>query len=305
MINQPAAQARRFHCKFISSLALRAGKIKLLMKKSIFIFALLSLAPGPVADPLRYVREGNTAYQRGELTTAAKLYTVAADSTDDPGLIAFNLAAVLAAEGEWRMAEQEYLRCLADRECPGERRNFAEYNRGVCLLKRGGKATIFRVAINCFESVLDSNPGDPAFLADVRYNLELAKLLWQQARLREAKPPAANDLPPEEERQLDPPRLPPPELNDPNGSEGGPNRSTANMTPATNGTNAAGTPNATDQKTAGAGTLAPLPDQDQLVKRSPEDTRTYLVKAQARLDAERRANAEMLAGPERKGVRDW
>ena len=95
------------------------------------------------------------------------------------------------------------------------------------------------------------------------------------------------------------------EIQVPNGSEGGPNRSTANMSPASNGNAAAGTPNSTDRKNAGAGTIAPLPDQDQPVKRSPEDTRAYLTKAAARLDAERRANAELLAGPQRKGIRDW
>ena len=275
------------------------------MKRIAIIFGLLSFAAAPMGDELGHVRQGNAAYSRGELATATKFYSLAAESTDDPGLIAFNRGAVFAGKGEWRMAEQEYLRCLADRDCPPERKTFAEYNRGVCLIKRGGKATIYRVAANCFETVLEGKPTDAAFVADTRYNLELAKLLWQQARLREAKPPPANELPPDEDRQFDPPRLPPPEMTDPNQTEGSSNRSTANRSPASNGNAATDTPNSTDQKNAGAGTLAPLPDQDQPVKRSPEDTRAYLAKAAARLDAERRANAELLAGPQRKGVRDW
>lgn len=277
-----------------------------MMKKFIFIAALFCLAPAPVEDPLSLVREANRAWESGERVRAATLYSLAAESTDDPGLIAFNRAALLAAEGDWRQAELEYVHCLSDRDCPAGRKRFAEYNRGVCLLKRGGNATIYRVAVNCFESVLDGHSGDDAFLADARYNLELAKLLWQQARLKEAKPPPASELPPEEERRFEPPpRLPPSEISEQLGNEGGNNRTAANLMPERNGISAPGTPIQTDQKTPGAGTLAPLPDQEQIVKRSAEDTRAYLAQAAARLDAERRANAELLAGPDRKGVRDW
>ena len=144
-------------------------------------------------------------------------------------------------------------------------------------------------------------PANAALVADAQHNLEVAKLLWQTARLREQKEPPANDRQPDDDRQPDPPRLPPPTVNDP--SEGGPGKTGA-ASPVPNGS-ASGTPNPTEQKMPGAGTLGPLPDDDRPIPRSPQDTRLYLDRAAIRLDAERKANAEMLAGPDRKGVRDW
>lgn len=275
------------------------------MKKIIPIIAILNLAPGPIGDPLRFVRDGILAFRQNDFVLAEKQFRLAAELIDDPGLIAFNRAAIHAERMEWREAEQDYFRCLADQECPAGRKLSALYNRGICLLKRDGKANIYRVAIDCFESVLEMKPEDNAFHADVQHNLELAKLLWQQARLRETKPPPANDLPPEEERRFDPPMLPPPLGSDPGGTESGPSEMRMQSTAVPGGQAAAGTPNPTDQKAPGGGTIAPLPDQDQLTKRTAEDTRTYLLKAAIRLDGERRSNAEMLAGPERKSVRDW
>jgi tetratricopeptide (TPR) repeat protein len=272
------------------------------VKRFFPLLVILALAPGPAADPATAVREGNDAFARGEFAAAQRLYSSATIATDDPGLVAFNRAAVHAATGDWRAAEQDYVRCLADAACPPGRKAFAEYNRGVCLLKRGGTTAVYRVAVNCFEAALESEPADPAFAADARHNLELAKLLWQKARLREAKPPPANELPPEEERKPEPPRLPPPQSEPPPGV--GENPAGAANAQA-KGNNPGGTPTPTDQQTPGAGTLAPLPDTDTPVSRTPADTRAYLAKAAARLDAERRANAELLGGPVRKGVKDW
>jgi tetratricopeptide (TPR) repeat protein len=271
------------------------------VRKTTFFIAILCLAAAPAGDALRLVREGNAAFAKGDLALAVRQYEAAAMATDDPGLIAFNRAAIHFAEDRFRDAELDYLRCLADRDCPADRRMQAEFNRGVCLVKRGWSAKIYRTAITCFDTVLAMQPADAALLADARHNLEVAKLLWQTARLREQKEPPANDRQPDEDRQPDPPRLPPPTMNDP--SEGGPGKAGA-ASPVPNGS-AAGTPNPTEQKLPGAGTLGPLPDDDRPTPRSPQDTRLYLDRAALRLDAERRANAELLAGPDRKGVRDW
>ena len=144
------------------------------------------VAAGPVNSPSPddLVRKGNAAYRAGNADFAEKLYADAEERTADPGLVAFNRAAVLFQKGSYRDAELAYLRVLDDAEIPPERRAKALDNRGVCMLKRGGDAGVYKSAAACFDLVLESKPTDASLAADARHNLELAKLLWAQARAK-------------------------------------------------------------------------------------------------------------------------
>jgi tetratricopeptide (TPR) repeat protein len=272
---------------------------------------LLGAAPPPPTDnPDDLIRQANAAFGRGDAEAAEKLYAAAEERTADPGLVAFNKAAVLFGRGDYRDAEVHYARVLEDRACPPDRAAKAWFNRGTCLLRRGGTVYVYRTSVACFERCLDMNPVDSTLTADARHNLELAKLLWAEANKKAANPANPNiDPPPEEDRDN---RLPPPGGLDqqPGAPEQGPGsegshglQPTPQPTPVPN---VRGTPNKTDRQTAGnSANLEALKDQDQVQPLPPEDTREYLRRTNERLQRERRGQLRALYGPDRPGVRDW
>ena len=251
----------------------------------------LAVSAGP--PPAEAVRAGVRAFAAGDLQQADDWFGKAAERTPDPGRVAFARAAVAARRGDWRTAEVGYLQALDDADCPPRRRAEATFNRGVCLLHRGGPAAVFRTAVDLFARAADQLGDDPLG-ADARHNLELAKLLWADARHRERTPPNPGDDPPPL------PKLPPlPPAADPAGEpETGPGQ--AGERPAAAGGTGQGA-----GETAGAGPLPVLADADAPQPLSPADTRAHLAQANRRLVRERKANARLLAGPERPDVRDW
>jgi tetratricopeptide (TPR) repeat protein len=261
--------------------------------------AVLTIAAG---RPDELLRRGNAAYARGDLETADRSYTDAAERTTDPGLAAFNRAAVLVARGAYRDAELHYIRTLADAAIPTERRQKALYNLGVCRLKLGGDAAVYRSAIACFQHCLEIPIIDPALEADARHNLEVAKVLWNQARGSEATPPKANDATPDDwPTPLQEPTADLAEF----GDEIGPtlqNRPRPVTVPQTETT---GQPLETETLTPGPGTLPVLPDSDTLLTLSLEECRAWLKQAAARIAKQREETNRLLAGPERTDVRDW
>ena len=264
---------------------------------------LTSAAPMKSHSPEEWIRLGNAAMLRGELNVAEQHYTAAMERTDDPGLVAFNKAAIALQLGELRDAELNYLRCLDDQAAPPLRRAKAQYNRGVCLLARGGSATVYRSAISCLEQCLELNHDDAILMADAQHNLEIAKLLWNRSRSQERTPPDPSELPPE---VFEPPprsQQPDPIFNTDTGTD---NANSGPQTAAQSGPAPQGQPaNKSTQKNAGAGSLPVLTDSDQREPLSPEDSRALLQNAAKRLKRDRAFNAEMLAGPERPHVRDW
>jgi|SRR5581483_5886237 len=283
----------------------------LLYPLSLFLVPFLSAAaPPPADDPDDLIRQANTAFTRGDAEAAERLYAAAEERTADPGLVSFNKAAVLFGRGDFRDAELHYARVLEDRACSPERAAKAWFNRGTCLLRRGGTVAVYRTAVACFERCLDMNPADATLTADARHNLELAKLLWAEANRKAARPENPNDNPPPEERPDE--HLPPPGGADqqPGSPELGPGpEGSAGPQPSplpTQVPNARGTPSKTDRQTAGnSSNLDVLRDQDQVQPLSPEDTREYLRRTAERLERERRGMLRTLYGPDRPGVRDW
>lgn len=269
------------------------------------VAALLGAGP-PVAVPADdLVRRGNAAFHAGNPDAAEKLYESAEDRTDDPGLVAFNRAAVHFQKGAFRDAEVAYLRALDDAAIPPARRAKALYNRGVCLLKRGGDAGVYKTAIACFDLALDSTSAaaEPGFAADARHNLELAKLLWAQARAKAKSPEKAND-PPEDDPEPKPKKQPKPGEDPEVGPGDGPENPVGSQKKQPiPGKNPGGPkPSPTTEPAPGAGSLTVPKDDDRVDPLSPEDTRALLRQIADRLDRDRKSSAR---GPEWPNVRDW
>lgn len=275
------------------------------------ILALVSLGASPAAEsPEELIRKANAAFYSGDSEAADPLYAAAAERTGDPGLVAFNRAAVLFQKGDFREAELAYLRTLDDAAIPDERRAKSLFNRGVCLLKRDRSTGNLRTAIACFDLALtlETARTDAAFAADVRHNLEIAKLLWVHERKQQkTNPPKASDPPPD---------APEPERKPEKRPDTGPDQ-TPDLGPETPGSDptksdpnpvkpprAGVKPTPTPQTTPGAGTMSPIPDGDRVQPESPEDTLLRLRLIAERLERERASSAR-LPRPELPNVRDW
>jgi hypothetical protein len=269
---------------------------------------LLAAAPLPQESPEELVRRANAAFRAGDAEAADSLYAAAEERAGDPGLVAFNRAAILFERGEFREAERHYDRALADAACPPERSAKAWYNRGTCLLKRGGSLGAYRAAVACFENTLDSAAADEPLKADARHNLELAKLLWLEEAKKEQKkePPSPNDnTPPEEEHR------PPEPERQPGTQEANPGQENAGGAAPKPGSQqvqqADGPkPSPAEQTTAGNNPNLPVPkDEGEVQPLSPDDARAYLKETSKRRKRELRALLETLYGPDRPDVRDW
>ena len=269
----------------------------------------VAAAPQAEATPEELIRQANVAFLRGDIEDADRLYSAAEEATTDPGLVAFNRAAVQFQLGQFREAELSYSRVLGDADCPPERAARALYNRGTCLLRRGGSTAVYRSAIRDLERCLGSNAADEPLKADARYNLELAKVLWNDARKTAAKPDLPNDNPPPEDPQTNPPPKQSgndrePGMPDPGeGNNGGNNtKLTGQQNLAPPGTKTSQSPTPTP---GNASNLQPLQDSNTLQSLTPEDAREYLKRTAERIKKERQNLRNTLYGPERFGHIDW
>ena len=261
--------------------------------------------------PEELVRRANAAVLSRDPAAAEPLYAAAAERTPDPGLVAYNTAALRFGQGRYYDAEVLYARTLDDRACPPGRGARAWFNRGVCLLKRGGDPAVYRSAVACFDRCLDAPGADDPLRADARRLLEIAKLLWADAARRAARPENPN-TPAPEELPDPPPPLPsggaePDQQPDPHGKEGSPDKADPRLTKqaGTQPTRDPGT-KANDQPTAGANPkLQPIADADDARPLSPEAPRAYLRQTEERLRRDRQGLLRAVAGPDRPGVKDW
>ena len=270
-------------------------------------FALLALvAAASTGLPEDLIRRANAAYLAGDGETAESLYAAAEERTGDPGLVSFNKAAVQFQKGDFHAAEVNYARTLEDKACPAERAAKAWFNRGTCLLRRGGTASVYRSAIACYDRCLESAAADAPLKADARKNLELAKLLWIEANKKAAKPDSPN-----ESTQEDPPPEPPPSKNgsEPGSENGNDNGAKKDVRPMPLPKKEP-VPKASPGSEANTGpanntALQPIQDDSLPQKLSPEDSREHLRRAESRMVEERRNLLKTLYGPPRPGVRDW
>jgi len=270
--------------------------------------AAIALAAGP--QPEELVRRANAAVLAGDPVAADPLYAAAADRTADPGLVAYNTAAVRAAQGRFYDAEVLYARALDDHACPPARAARAWFNRGVCLLKRGGDAAVYRSAVACLERCRESAGADDPLKADARRLIELAKLLWAEAARRAPRPESPNAPTPEDAPEPPPPQQPagtePEPQPDPNGKNGPTNPADPKPTKPAGAQPTKKAGGKENQPAAGAGPqLRPLANDDTARPLSPDETRAYLRQTEERLRKERQGLLRAVAGGDRPGVKDW
>jgi Ca-activated chloride channel family protein len=284
------------------------------LRSAVAVAAVVLIAATPARAPEDLIRQGNAAFDHQDYTTAVDRYTAAEERILDPGLVAFNKATALyrlAGQSEsagrrlglYREAELHYRRCLED--AVGSRRAEALYGLGNSLLQQGanrGAETCLN-AVHTYQQCLAQMDLDPGLAADARHNLELAKLLWLQARTnrkeRNAEPEDDNNDPMKQR---------------PNRSDNNPG---GMMEQATGTANPSGEkvrtqalegqqPIKTDQpQPPGEGNLPPVPDRDELVAMAPEDATTHLDRAAARVLHERREHQHISARPPSGSVKDW
>jgi tetratricopeptide (TPR) repeat protein len=255
------------------------------MFRTILLLSLPMWLGGSLAEEL--LRRGNAAYVRGDYNRAVADYDEAESRATDPGLAAFNKAAALYQKGLYREAELSYRCCLED--AVGSRRTFALYGLGTALVQQGSQrgASILREAIHCYQECL-RQPDISAELADdTQHNIELAKVLIPLI------PPKTNDKPesrPEDDQEK--PREPPNPRQTPD----------PGIKPLAQGTASASADKQrlphdqakdaqkTDEGSPGAGTLPPVPDQEEMAPMSPEDAKEHLKRAALRILSEHRAH---------------
>ena len=260
-------------------------------------------APGIGDAPLRAAQD---AWRRGDDAAAKQLYAAAEERSPDPGGIAFNLGAIHFRNKEYRDAELQFQRALDDRDAPAERRAKAFYNRGSCLIHLGGLKA-YRAAVADFERCLNLSKDDPELSRDAEHNLELAKLLWLEARAKSKDKPLPNERPPE-----DPPEAPPkPERpdrternsQDPSGANSG-DPNSGDIDPVTGLPKADGA-TGTKKTVGGKGNLPVSGEWNGWRPENEAEAREYLKRLAARLAKDRRELIDQTAPPEQPHVKDW
>jgi len=254
----------------------------------------LGAAAGPGDD---WLRRGNAAFARQDYDEALRCYAEAEARTTDPGAVAFNAAAALYRLDRFAEAERYFRRCLENAR--GPRRPQALFNLGNCLLKQADEKNLdaFARAVQCYEDCLAQTDLDKALRGRAENNLELARLLWQKARAEEPAKQAGNKQQNKE-----------PKANKKNPEDGGEDSQKGPRNPQ----DGSGDPtrkdgqkgNDNDKKGAGKGNLATLPDSEQLVPMTVQETRALLEELTERMRQERQARQRMTAPPAGR-VKDW
>ncbi len=251
-------------------------------------------------------RAAQDAWRRGDDAAAKLLYAAAGERSLDPGGIAFNLGVVHFRNKEYREADLQFQRALDDSEAPAERRAKAFYNRGTGLIHLGGLKA-YRAAIEDFERCLNLSESDAELSRDAEHNLELAKLLWLEARAKSKDKPLPNERLPEE-----PPEAPPkPEKpdrternsRDPSGTNTGDSKP-GDIDPITGLPKTDGA-TGTKKTVGGKGNLPVSGEWNGWRPENEAEAREYLKRLAARLAKDRRELIDQTAPPEQANVKDW
>jgi tetratricopeptide (TPR) repeat protein len=263
--------------------------------------SLVLLSAGGARQPEDQIRQGNAAFEQGAYDNALKLYEGVEERATDPGLVAFNEGAALYRAGRYLDAELHYRRALEG--ASGLRQTQALYNRGNCLLRQaaGSDVEALAEAMRCYEACLAHADADQDLQSWAAHNLELARLLWQQARKtsEEAPPkePESGDNPPPGDNRGKPgPRT---QFGDPETESNGKVRSSGRPEQV-GGKNAI----ETNEETPGKGNLRSLPDRDELTPLTPEETAAHLEQAARRIERDQREYRQS-AVPPAPSVKDW
>jgi tetratricopeptide (TPR) repeat protein len=274
--------------------------------------ALWLLGAATISDPQTLLKRGDEAVARGDYDTAVELYKQAEMRTTEPGEVAFRLAVakyhLAASPDSSELAEAEELfRCCLARD--DKNRAAALFGLGNCLLQKakGRNLDMVRSAIEAYE--LSSREGaiTEPLSADIKYNLERAKLLALQL----SAPPASKDPNTPPPGNEDNPKNPPPEMEhakDPPGTQenSGTSKTNKNGKPKPVKPEAGQNPIQTEEQPApGVGSLQPILDVSEPTPVPPKEAVSHLELATQRVLQEREAYRRQKVRPNVSGVRDW
>jgi tetratricopeptide (TPR) repeat protein len=290
-------------------LSMRFNAVQIRVVGLIIILPLIALviSAAPPASPDDFIRAGNQAAEREDYESALQLYQQAEERGFDPGLIAFNKAAAYYHLRDFRQAENHYRMALGDAAIPSERRTKAFFNLGDCLVEQAGDkdAKMLHEAIRCYEHCLDSGP-DEGLRNDAIHNLELAKLLWIKAAAEDREKPTPNTADPPDPPERDPNEPKKDDLGADAGDEPDKNNERKLDQDPNGKVTGKDEPKKVDPAPKpGPSHLPVIADTDELIERSPEDTRAALKQAEMRLKEARQRNRMDLAIPEKSNVKDW
>jgi tetratricopeptide (TPR) repeat protein len=265
--------------------------------------ALLGAAP-VAAPPDELIRQGNGAVSRQKYADALKLYERAEERATDPGLVAFNEGVALYQQGDYARAELQFR--LARQDAVGRRRLWASYNLASSLVQGAGDRDAAKLAeaISLLEACLSHDEIDDHLAASARHNLELAKVLWLQAR---ARPNPQKDKSPQEDEDPKQPPPPKPQSNQQPGGEEGSANSAKGLGGQERLTDKGQQQTGPDGEPApGEGTLPVIPDREELVPMSREEAEAHLRQAIEAVMKEGRTHRQQRSVKAPSGkVRDW
>jgi tetratricopeptide (TPR) repeat protein len=266
------------------------------------LLTVLFIGAAPTANVEDLLRQGNQAFARKDYSAAVALYTRAEAHATDPGHVAFNKAAALYEQGEFRQAERAY-RCALEGAIE-PRLSQARYGLATCLVRQGrelGPKAILEAVI-LYEQCLSREGIDPDLATDVRHNLELAKLLWLEAQARAAD---RTDEGPDEDTRTKP-TDPPGKKPETGGTDPGTGRPEPRGKHVPVQSDVGTRPTPTNEPPGpGKGTLPPIPDDADLPPLSAEDAAAHLEQAAAQIARERHTHRKQSVKPVAPGVKDW
>jgi tetratricopeptide (TPR) repeat protein len=273
------------------------------------------LGATPALDVEELLRQGNAAFDRHDYEAAIKCYTEAEDRAIDPGQVAYNKATAFyrlgVAEEKNPGRQREYFQAAEEhyrQSCAGadeQRRIRGLFGLGNSLLQgRGENARALREAAHCYRACLASP--DRALAADARHNLELARLRWFRARLRDAGKNPENRNPNDPER---------------NPSEG-PRKNGTDQEPVEQGDRTQGQagvkkgsqptqirqgekPIETPETTPGQGNLDPITGDADQTTLTPEEAARELKKAVEQIEEVKERRSLRTARPPAGTIKDW
>jgi hypothetical protein len=213
--------------------------------------------------------------------------------------VAFNQATVHYRLGHFRDAQLHYRRCLED--ATGQRRARALYGLGCALLQQGGDrdAELLQQACEVLHLCREMRETPAELRADATHNLELGRLLLDQARAKQAQQPAT---PPEQGGSRQPAASKQDEGGDsqPGGEE---DPTQAQPDPGKSADPGAIPREAKVQPLPGKGKL-PVLDSNEPQRLAPEDVAAYLLREAARIQREREGY-ELGRFPPAGNFKDW
>jgi len=275
-----------------------AGRVRAKAPSLAFVLvAVICISAGDPPAVEALLRQGDDAFARQDYESARASYEKAEILTQDPGRLSFNKAAALYRLERYPEAIACYRRSLEDDTMPIERRARACFDLGNALVQQAGDdPQQLADGIAAYRAALRLAEPQATWHKDVRHNLELAQLLWLQARVKHPEPKVVPEKKPQKPK---------------NGHEDKVAKNKENVlvpvdpTKDFKATTASDLPKGSKGQSLQSGPVPQvLPDKEQVRPLSPEQTLARLMK-----EAERIANARRKdrspSGLVQPSTKDW